>query len=104
MAAVLTVSNYLVQFPVGDWMTWAAFTYPLAFLVTDCVNRAADAATARRVVVVGFVFGVPLSFFFNYYFPAGDVAAADIVIVAARMAFASGAAFAAAQLFGCDDF
>ena len=98
MAAVLTVSNYLVQFPVGDWMTWAAFTYPLAFLVTDCVNRAADAATARRVVVVGFVFGVPLSFFFNYYFPAGDVAAADIVIVAARIAFASGAAFAAAQL------
>ena len=58
MAAVLTVSNYLVQFPVGDWMTWAAFTYPLAFLVTDCVNRAADAATARRVVLLLVLFSV----------------------------------------------
>ena len=85
-------------------MTWAAFTYPLAFLVTDCVNRAADAATARRVVVVGFVFGVPLSFFFNYYFPAGDVAAADIVIVAARIAFASGGRFCRCATLDVDDF
>ena len=52
MAAVLTVSNYLVQFPVGDWMTWAAFTYPLAFLVTDCVNRAADARGAWLLLVL----------------------------------------------------
>ena len=78
-------------------MTWAAFTYPLAFLVTDCVNRAADAATARRVVVVGFV-SVCRCLFSLIIISRRRCRRADIVIVAARIAFASGAAFAAAQL------
>ncbi len=98
MAVVLTASNYLVQFPVGDWLTLAAFTYPLAFLVTDCANRIAGTVTARHVVIFGFVFGVPSSFFFNYYFPVGDIADVDIVISAMRIAFASGVSFVVAQL------
>lgn len=92
MAATLTASNYLVQFPLSDWITLAAFTYPMAFLVTDCVNRAAGAAAAARVAVFGFAFGIPLSFLFNYL-TAGD----DGWLAAVRIAAASGAAFAAAQ-------
>ena len=92
MAVVLMASNYLVQFPLGEWLTWAAFTYPLAFLVTDCVNRAANAAMAAKVVLFGFLFGVPLSFAFIISAP-GD---ADW-LVAARIAGASGFAFAVAQ-------
>lgn len=92
MAVVLALSNYLVLLPLGEWLTWGAFSYPLVFLVTDCVNRAAGAACARRVIAAGFIFGVPLSFFTNY-------AVADSgFITAARVAAASGAAFAGAQL------
>lgn len=93
MAAVLVASNYLVQFPAGDWLTLAAFTYPLAFLVTDCVNRAAGAAAAARVAAFGFLFGVPLSFAFNLLTAADPAGAA----AAGRIAIASGIAFAAAQ-------
>ncbi|MGU9951906.1 MAG: queuosine precursor transporter [Gammaproteobacteria bacterium WSBS_2016_MAG_OTU1] len=92
MALVLALSNYLVLFPLGDWLTYAAFSYPFAFLITDCVNRFAGAACARRVVFVGFAIGVPLSFVFNYI--AADLTAQG----AMRIAAASGAAFACAQL------
>ena len=92
MAAVLALSNFLVLFPLGEWLTWAAFSYPLAFLVNDCVNRAAGPKCARKVVAAGFITGAPLSFAVNFFI-AGETAAA-----AARIAAASGAAFAAAQL------
>jgi len=98
MAAVLALSNYLVRFPFTwfpDWLTWAAFTFPLAFLVTDCVNRLAGAAAAKKVVAFGFAFGVPLSFIAGYI--DGAWAA-----VAARIALSSGAAFVFAQ--GLDVF
>ena len=81
MVAVVVASNIAVQYPINDWLTWGAFTYPLAFLVTDLSNRAFGPARARQVILVGFVLGVALSI------PAG-----------ARIAFASGTAFLAAQL------
>lgn len=92
MGLVLVVSNYLVQFPLGDWLTVAAFTYPIAFLVTDTVNRLSGAAIAAKVVAFGFVFGIPVSFLFNistaesHWFDSG------------RIAIASGFAFAVAQM------
>ena len=91
MAAVLTLSNFLVLLPLGDFLTWAAFSYPLAFLITDCVNRTAGPACARKVVFVGFLIGVPLSFAVNY--GGGETAT-----IALRIAVASGAAFVGAQL------
>ena len=62
MAAVVVTSNVLVQFLVGDWLTWGAFTYPFAFLVTDLMNRFYGPEPARRVVVAGFVIGLLCSF------------------------------------------
>lgn len=91
MAAVILVSNILVQHPVqglvggvdlAELLTWGAFTYPIAFLVTDTTNRLFGAGAARRVVYVGFFIGVILS-----------VIAADV-----RIGLASGAAFLVAQL------
>ena len=54
MAAVIVLSNVLVQHPINDWLTWGAFSYPLVFLVTDLCNRALGPAAARRVAWVGF--------------------------------------------------
>ncbi|MBL3563977.1 queuosine precursor transporter, partial [Rhodovulum sulfidophilum] len=62
MAAIVVASNILVQFLFGQWLTWGAFTYPLAFLVTDVMNRVYGVAAARRVVLAGFVVGVICSF------------------------------------------
>ena len=61
MAAVVVASNILVQHPIGTWLTWGAFTYPLAFLVSDIVNRLEGPAAARRVVYVGFLVGLACS-------------------------------------------
>ena len=58
MAAIVVASNILVQFLFGQWLTWGAFTYPLAFLVTDIMNRVYGAGPARTVVLVGFVVGI----------------------------------------------
>lgn len=82
MTVVVVASNYLVQFPVNDWVTWGAFTYPVAFLVTDLTNRAFGAARARQVVYVGFALAVILS----------------IALATPQIALASGTAFLAAQL------
>ena len=98
MAVILVASNFLVQFPVNDWFTFGALTYPLAFLVVDLANRGYGAGLARRVVAVGFVFGAPLSFVFAAANPAPHTPPDDILLVAARIAGASGAAFLAAQL------
>ena len=97
MAAILALSNYLVLQPINDWLTWGHFSYPLAFFVTDCVNRAAGPRAAAKVVAVGFLFGVPLSFAVNALLPAAPGATADILTAAARVAAASGAAFLCGQ-------
>ena len=53
MVVVVVASNYLVQFPLNEWLTLGAFTFPVAFLVTDLTNRALGATAARRVAFVG---------------------------------------------------
>ena len=58
MAIVVVASNILVQHLLGDWLTWGALTYPVAFLVTDIMNRVYGAQAARRVVFAGFITGV----------------------------------------------
>ena len=91
MAAVVVLSNVLVQHPVAyslgrlnlaDLLTWGAFSYPLAFLVTDVTNRLLGPAIARRVVYAGFAVAVVLSAF----------------AATPRIAIASGTAFLAGQL------
>jgi len=82
MAVVVTASNILVQYPINLWLTWGAFTYPLAFLVTDLCNRTMGPGAARRVVIVGFLVAVGLSLW----------------LATPRIAIASGAAFLTAQL------
>ena len=62
MAAVVVVSNILVQHLLGQWLTWGALTYPIAFLVTDLINRLHGPALARKVVFAGFLVGVACSF------------------------------------------
>lgn len=82
MVAVVTASNILVQYPINDWLTWGAFTYPAAFLVTDLTNRRLGPAAARRVAVAGFIVAVLLSMW----------------LATPRIALASGTAFLTAQL------
>jgi len=82
MAAVVTASNVLVQYAINDWLTWGAFTYPVAFLVTDLTNRRLGPSSARRVVYTGFALAVVLS----------------AALATPRIAAASGTAFLVAQL------
>lgn len=87
MTLVVLASNILVQHPVAfaglsDYLTWGAFSYPFAFLVTDLSNRRFGPKGARRVVYAGFVLAVLLS----------------AVFATPRIALASGSAFLAAQL------
>lgn len=97
MVAIVAASNFLVQFPVdvtlgsvhvGEILTWGAFTYPVAFLVTDLSNRTFGPAKARLVVVAGFVVAVLLS----------------IWLATPRIAIASGMAFLVAQLLDVSIF
>ncbi|MEY8842836.1 queuosine precursor transporter [Cribrihabitans sp. XS_ASV171] len=93
MAAIVVASNILVQFLLLDGLlTWGAFTYPFAFLVTDVMNRVYGAGPARKVVLAGFVTGVICSLIGSQvmleYGPA----------VPLRIAVASGTAFLLAQL------
>ena len=62
MAAIVVASNILVQYPLGAFLTWGAFTYPFAFLVNEIVNRFDGPVAARKVVLVGFVTGIVCSF------------------------------------------
>ena len=72
MATVVVASNILVQFLLGDWLTWGAFTYPIAFLITDIMNRVYGVAAARRVVFAGFVVGILCSLFGTQVMMQGD--------------------------------
>ena len=92
MAAIVVASNILVQFLFGNWLTWGAFTYPFAFLVTDVMNRAYGAAVARKVVLAGFATGVVCSLI------GTQIAGEFGPLVTWRIAIASGTAFLAAQL------
>ncbi len=82
MVIVVTASNILVQYPINDWLTWGALTYPVAFLVTDLTNRRSGPTAARKVVYCGFLLAVALSAYF----------------ATVRIALASGSAFLVAQL------
>ena len=87
MTLVVVASNILVQYPfepfgLGDYLTWGAFTYPVAFLVTDLTNRRYGPRVARQLVVVGFALAVVLS----------------IWLATPRIAMASGTAFLVGQL------
>lgn len=92
MTAVVAGSNVLVQVLLGDWLTWGAFSYPLAFLVTDLMNRLYGPQVARRVVLAGFVAGLVCSGI------GTQIAGPFGPLVTSRVAVASGAAFLAAQL------
>lgn len=98
MAAIVVASNILVQFLWGQWLTWGAFTYPFAFLVTDLMNRAYGARVARKVVLAGFVAGLVCSLIgtqiMGEYGP----------LVSLRIAFGSGLAFLTAQLLDVSIF
>jgi len=61
MAGIVLLSNILVQYPINAWLTWGAFSYPVAYLVTDVCNRAYGPSVARRVAWVGFATGLGLS-------------------------------------------
>lgn len=61
MAIVIVASNLLVQYPINDWLTWGAFTYPFVFLVTDLTNRAVGARAARRVAWAGLAVALVVS-------------------------------------------
>ena len=87
MAAVVLASNILVQFMLGDWLTWGALTYPVAFLVTDVTNRVHGVRAARIVVFSGFVIGVGCS-----------LVAAGLDKTTLRIAAGSGAAYLVAQM------
>lgn len=57
MGAIVVSANYLVQFPINNFLTWGALTFPFCFLVTDLVNRFYGLATTRKMIFVGFVIG-----------------------------------------------
>lgn len=92
MATIVVASNILVQFLFGQWLTWGAFTYPLAFLVTDIMNRVYGPALARRVVFVGFLVGVACSLI------GTQIHGEFGPLVTLRIAIGSGLAFLTAQL------
>ena len=100
MALIVALSNYLVQFPVNymglqDIFTYGAFSYPVAFLITDLANRKYGKATAKKIVYIGFIFGVILTLYFSTDFSN---------LISKRIAIASGSAFLVAQLLDVQIF
>ena len=100
MALVVALSNYLVQFPVKyiglqDLLTYGAFSYPVAFLITDLSNRRYGKNTAKKIVYLGFALGVFLTFYFSTNY-------SDLISI--RIAIGSGTAFLVAQLIDVNIF
>ena len=100
MGVVVLASNYLVQFPInyyglGEILTYGAFSYPIAFLITDLANRSYGKLIARKVVYVGFVIGIIFTLFFSTNFE-------DLISI--RIAIGSGVAFLVAQLIDVQIF
>ena len=100
MGVVVLASNYLVQFPVQylgfeELLTYGAFSYPIAFLITDLANRGFGKLVARKIIYIGFFLGVSFSLFFSINF-------SDLISV--RIAIGSGTAFLIAQLIDVNIF
>ena len=100
MGVVVLSSNYLVQFPIKYYgleeiLTHGAFSYPVAFLITDLANRSYGKLVARKIVYIGFVIGVSFTLLFSTNF-------ADLISV--RIAIGSGTAFLVAQLLDVQIF
>ena len=100
MGAVVLSSNYLVQFPVNYYglnqiLTYGAFTYPIAFLITDLANRSYGKIVARKIVYFGFFLGIGFTVLFSTNF-------ADLISI--RIAIGSGVAFLTAQLLDVQIF
>ncbi len=92
MAAIVVASNILVQKLLGNWLTWGAFTYPFAFLVTDLMNRLYGPSQARKVILAGFVTGILCSFI------GTQIIGEFGPLVTLRIAIGSSIAFLIAQL------
>ena len=100
MGVVVLSSNYLVQFPIKFYdleeiLTYGAFSYPVAFLITDLANRSYGKLVARKIVYIGFAIGVSFTLLFSTNF-------ADLISV--RIAIGSGTAFLVAQLLDVQIF
>ena len=100
MALVVALSNYLVQFPVKyiglqDLLTYGAFSYPVAFLITDLSNRRYGKNTAKKIVYLGFALGLFITFYFSTNYK-------DLISI--RIAIGSGIAFLTAQLIDVNIF
>ena len=100
MGVVVLASNYLVQFPINYYnlekiLTYGAFTYPIAFLITVLVNRTYGKEVARKIVYVGFTMGISFTLLFSTNF-------ADLISI--RIAIGSGTAFLIAQLIDVQIF
>ncbi|MDA9731517.1 queuosine precursor transporter [Candidatus Pelagibacter sp.] len=100
MGVIVLSSNYLVQFPVNYYglseiLTYGAFSYPLAFLITDLANRSYGKLVARKIVYLGFLLGISFTVLFSTDF-------ADLISI--RIAIGSGVAFLTAQLIDVQIF
>jgi uncharacterized integral membrane protein (TIGR00697 family) len=97
MATIVVASNILVQFFVGNWLTWGAFTYPFAFLVTDVINRLYGVSSARKVIIAGFIVGIICSLIGTQVMVqiAPDFSAPAVTM---RIAVGSATAFFVAQM------
>ena len=100
MGVVVLASNYLVQFPIKYYgleeiLTYGAFTYPIAFLITDLENRSYGKLIERNIVYIGFILGISFTLLFSTNF-------ADLISV--RIAIGSGTAFLVAQLLDVQIF
>ena len=100
MGVIVLVSNYLVQFPINYYglkeiLTYGAFSYPIAFLITDLANRSYGKIVARKIVYIGFFIGISFTLLFSTSFT-------DLISV--RIAIGSGVAFLVAQLLDVQIF
>ena len=100
MGVIVLASNYLVQFPVKylgleNLLTYGAFSYPIAFLITDLANRSYGKIAARKIVYFGFAIGIMFTLFFSTNF-------SDLISI--RIAIGSGVAFITAQLLDVQIF
>ena len=100
MGLVVLASNYLVQFPINyfglqEILTYGAFSYPIAFLITDLANRSYGKIVARKIVYIGFTIGISFTLLFSTNF--GD-------LISIRIAVGSGTAFIVAQLLDVQIF
>ena len=100
MGIVVLASNYLVQFPIKYYgleeiLTYGAFSYPIAFLITDLANRTFGKIVARKIVYIGFAIGISFTILFSTNFT-------DLISI--RIAIGSGTAFLVAQLLDVQIF